>query len=138
MAPLPNVKMRSVQVPIPKEMMDKVPKIMEIETDSVPCERCIYPRSILPFNAYGLSSQKTFEFARFEKPKATRDSNELIVYQSEFKYSTDSGDNIRERIIGKVSQHHLLTDQLEKVIDIYKYLGNNKFGLIYRLRSDKE
>ena len=80
MAPLPNVNMKPVKIQISKKMLTKVPKLMEIETDSIPCERCIYPRSLLPFNAYALSSKNTFEFARFEKPKATRDSNELIVY----------------------------------------------------------
>ena len=37
MAPLPNIKMSSVKLKIPKKMFDKSPKIMEIETDSVPC-----------------------------------------------------------------------------------------------------
>lgn len=44
----------------------------------------------------------TFEFARFEKLKSKLDSNEIIVYHSEFKYKFENG-KIKENIIGKVA-----------------------------------
>lgn len=109
---------------------------MDINHQSSFIPRLICPTRFRPSTAYGVK-QNVFEHVRFEKKFASFGSNEMLVYETE--YHRLSSNKVKpERLIGKVVQSHLYDDELNKVIYIYKHIGDGNFALIYRVQDYDE
>ena len=87
----------------------KVPKIlnpnqkfMQIEQESILGPRFLCPASFRGFEAYAISSQESYEFARFSKTqKCLWQKNSIAVYSSGFSYTKDL---VSESLIGIAQQ----------------------------------
>ena len=99
--------MMASKLKVPKEFVSADKRILKIEQDSVVALRFFCPSSMRPFDAYAISSNGTFEFARFEKVYQCSPcgvNSEINVYKTQFKYQ-DINDHFNEVLIGKVVQN---------------------------------
>ena len=115
--------MMASKLKVPKEFVSADKRILKIEQDSVLALRFFCPSSLRPFEAYAISSNGTFEFARFEKVFRCSiwgvNSPEINVYKTQYKYQ-DINDHFNEVLIGKVVQNITV---LRRSIEVFEATG---------------
>jgi len=106
-------------------MYQRNPRILKIEQESVLGVRCLCPPNMRPFEAYAVSSNGTFEFARLQRnftcPILCFNRPELSVFKTEYKYQ-EINDHFTETYIGKVVQPMTL---FKKQIQVFENTGKD-------------
>jgi len=100
--------------------MNKNERILKLEQDSILGCRTICSADCRPYDAYAISSNNTFEFARFERQfRCTilcANRPELHVYRTQYKYQ-ELNDHFTEVFIGKVIADFSLFGRTMKVFE---------------------
>jgi len=117
---------------IKSALYQRNPRILDIEQESVLLQKLVCPSSCRPFEAYALSNNGTFEFARLEREyKCTcmwYDRPQINVYKSEYKYQPIN-DHFTEIFIGKIEQRMTIWGIC---LDVYE-ASNNEMRLRYKI-----
>ena len=86
LAPFPSEQLKSQKIKIKsKKLNPKYKKIMDIEHQSNTMPKLFCPTRFRPSKALGVNSN-IFEFVRFQKNFPSRGVNEILVYETEYKY----------------------------------------------------
>lgn len=90
---------------IKKSSQERNPRILKIEQESILLQKLMCPTSCRPYEAYAVSSNGTFEFARLERDFQCTflawQRPSINVYKSEYKYQ-EINDHFTEELLGKI------------------------------------